>query len=111
MDRMSHRFFYMNEARILDGYLGRVIKTINDDLVLKNSTAFIVTADHGGQTLSHADKKAPLDYTIPFIIWGKPVDKGVDLYTINLDRRKDPFNKRIGYNQRLQPIRNGMLLI
>jgi len=113
-DRVGHKHgwdvkassSYMQEIQVLDGYLGRMMKMVLSELALKNSTVMIVTSDHGGEALSHSDKKNPHNYTIPFMIWGKPVAKGVDLYTINNDRRKNPFDKRIGYNKSQQPIRN-----
>ena len=98
---------YMKEVQILNGYLESVLKEINSNTGLKDSTVIIVTTDHGGEGLGHSDNKKPLDYTIPFIIWGKAVAKGADLYRINRDRRQDPSDKRITYSEKSQPIRNG----
>ncbi len=98
---------YMNEVRNLNGYLQIVFNGIRSKAVLKDSTVIIITSDHGGEGLGHSDKNNFHDYTIPFIIWGKPVAKGVDLYRINRDRCKDPSNKRIAYGDSDQPIRNG----
>lgn len=98
---------YLKEAVVLNQYLKRVLEAVGGNASLADSTVIIVTADHGGEGGGHSDVKNPRDYTIPFIIWGKPVAKGVDLYRINGDRRVDPASRRINNNQELQPIRNG----
>jgi predicted AlkP superfamily pyrophosphatase or phosphodiesterase len=98
---------YMKELQELNQDLKDILNKVSSDLQLKNSTIIIVTTDHGGQGLNHSDKTDSRDFTIPLIIWGKHVAKGVDLYRINADRRKDPLNKRIPYTPKEQPIRNG----
>ncbi|MEI7999202.1 MAG: alkaline phosphatase family protein, partial [Candidatus Omnitrophota bacterium] len=98
---------YLNEVQVLDQFLAKIIKSISNNFVLKDSTVVIVTSDHGGDGFGHSDNNNPLNYTIPFMIWGNPVAKGLDLYTINADRRKDPFNQRIPNDQQWQPIYNG----
>ncbi|MBF0490311.1 MAG: alkaline phosphatase family protein [Candidatus Omnitrophica bacterium] len=98
---------YMAQVETLDDYLKLALRAIQLKDELKDSTVVIVTADHGGEGMSHSDPKNPLDYTVPFIIWGKAVAKGADLYKINADRRRDPLEQRIPYDQKDQPIRNG----
>jgi predicted AlkP superfamily pyrophosphatase or phosphodiesterase len=114
-DRIGHQqgwsvdrdSLYMKEVQKMNGYLEKILKKINSNPHLKQTTVIIVTADHGGEGNGHWNINNPRDYTIPFIIWGKPVAKGVDLYRINMDRRKDPLDKRISYSEPMQPIRNG----
>ena len=98
---------YMKEAVLLNQYLKRIMKAIEGNKQLKANTVLIVTADHGGQGKGHGDSTNPLDYTVPFMIWGKPVAKGVDLYKLNQVTRKDPLQRRVSYREEFQPIRNG----
>lgn len=98
---------YMKKVEILNGYLETILNDVDSAEHLRNSTVVIVTSDHGGEGRSHSDKTNFHDFTVPLIIWGKPVAKGVDLYRINTDRRKDPLNERVPYNQQGQPISNG----
>jgi phosphopentomutase len=98
---------YMKQVEILNGYLKKILDEIKSRKYLKNSTVVIVTTDHGGEGSDHSDHTKSVNYTIPFIIWGKAVAKGEDLYKINSDRRIDPLDQRISYDQPGQPIRNG----
>jgi predicted AlkP superfamily pyrophosphatase or phosphodiesterase len=91
----------------VDGYLGRLLEMINGDDRLKGKTAIILSADHGGIKRDHFDSRNPLDYTIPFYIWGAGVAAGKDLYALNTDSRRDPGTARPDYNEGPQPIRNG----
>lgn len=115
LDQVGHRkgwdvlrgSAYFTEAQAMDGRLKRVLEAISRKPALANQTIVIITADHGGESHGHGDKKTPLNYTIPFIIWGKAVAKGSDLYKINIDTRLDPLKARIGMDNISQPIRNG----
>jgi hypothetical protein len=74
---------------------------------LKNKTALILSADHGGTGLGHAFPTNPLNYTIPFYAWGAGVAHR-DLYELNRSSRVDPQTSSPDYVQRdRQPIRNG----
>ena len=98
---------YMKQVEILNEALQKIIQLIDSNNSLNDSTVIIVTTDHGGEGKGHGDNSNPLDYTIPFIIWGKAVARGEDLYKINSDRRTDPLKERINNDQSGQPIRNG----
>lgn len=98
---------YKQALEISDHQIGRILDFINADAQLKDRTVVIVTADHGGVAKNHQDPTFPLDYTIPFLVWGAGVDHG-DLYEMN-PSRKDPGTERVSFLSPNQPIRNGDL--
>lgn len=98
---------YTQAVRLADMYLGKILKAIENNPLLAHSTVVIVTADHGGFRFNHQDVRRMENYRIPFIIWGKDVAAGMDLYKINTDLRKDPGKKQVSYGESKQPIRNG----
>lgn len=78
-----------------------ILKQIADELRktnLADTTAIIVTADHGGATGegSHADAANRENYTVPFIIYGPGISKDADLYELNKDDRVNPGVERNG---------------
>jgi predicted AlkP superfamily pyrophosphatase or phosphodiesterase len=92
----------------VDGYLGRILEMIASNDKLKDKTAIIISADHGGVSRDHFDSRNPLDYTIPFYVWGAGVAQGKDLYSLNSSSRQDPGTGRPDYIDPVpQPIRNG----
>ena len=96
-----------NEALItIDGYLGRIMDLIATNPALKGRTDLIVTADHGGAGKDHSDATKPIDYTIPFYVWGTGITP-CDLYALNTGTRKDPGAGRPDYSVLNPPIRNG----
>ena len=99
---------YMDALKAVDGYLGRLFELIASSEKLKGKTAIIISADHGGYGLDHGQNSNPLNYTIPFYVWGPGVAAGKDLYALNGDTRRDPGTNRPDYvDAGLQPIRNG----
>jgi hypothetical protein len=95
-----------NKALItLDTCLGQIMELIATNPTLKGKSTLIVTADHGGKGKNHSDPAEPLDYTIPFFVWGADVTPG-DLYAWNKDTRQNPGTNRPAYTTPLQPIRN-----
>lgn len=113
-DRVGHQkgwditpgSLYLNELQTLNGYLESILKIISANADFKNSTLVIVTTDHGGEEKNHSDESNPLNYTIPFFIWGCSVSQGADLYKINSEHRQDPKRKRVKHSHPRQPIRN-----
>ena len=85
---------YNNAVKAVDGYLGRVLRLVNTDPVLRGRTAIILTADHGGRGTGHSTITEPLDYTIPFYAWGVGVAAGADLYALNPTTRANPAGTR-----------------
>ncbi len=90
----------------IDGYLGRIMDLIATNPVLKGRTDLIVTADHGGEGKDHSDAAKPIDYTIPFYVWGAGITRG-DLYALNTGTRKEPGTGRPDYSEQNPPVRNG----
>jgi len=97
---------YMAALTSMDSCLGLIMKSMTDNPELKNRSTLIVTADHGGHGIGHGDATDPLNYTIPFYVWGAGVTPG-DLYTFNAGVRSSPGNGRPDYAAQPQPIRNG----
>lgn len=90
----------------MDSCLGRIMQLMTDHPALKNRSILIVTTDHGGHAHEHGDATNPLNYTIPFYVWGAGVATG-DLYTLNSGVRACPGTNRADYAAQPQPIRNG----
>lgn len=114
MDGAGHAYGYLGNqyrdaAKKVDGYLGDVLKLVESDPAWKNRTVIILSADHGGQpgTKGHGNSGHPYNYTIPFIVWGKGVARGADLYALNKTTRRNPGAARVPYTPTGQPIRNG----
>lgn len=98
---------YLDAVKRVDGYLGQVISLVEGSDQLRDNTDIIVTADHGGTGRAHGDAADPLNYTVPFYVWGIDVAHGADLYELNHSARKNPEQKAPDYLATLQPIRNG----
>ena len=97
---------YNTAVKTVDGYLGQIFSAIVGNSKLAGHTAVILTADHGGTGTGHGDPSLPLDYTIPFLVWGPGVTPGADLYALNSETRLDPLTLRPLYSAMPQPIRN-----
>jgi len=97
---------YVAGVRDADRMVGRVLAAIDASPTLKNNTVVILTSDHGGHGVFHANRTDPLNYTVPFIVWGKGVGRGGDLYALNRATRLYPGAERPDY-EGPQPIRNG----
>lgn len=98
---------YLKAVQDDDALIGQLLLAIQQNDRLRDTTAVIVTADHGGHDKTHGDMDDPRDITIPFLVWGADVAKGADLYTLNPQSRKDPGSAQIPYEAEAQPIRNG----
>lgn len=98
---------WMKEVIAIDAMLGRLLDTIDHSPALKNKTAIILTADHGGHEKGHGDATSAHNYVIPFYAWGPGIAPGQDLYALNKTTRRDPGDQRILLNDAHQPIRNG----
>ncbi len=99
---------YNNALKQVDRQLGRILELVTTDERFKDQTAIVLSADHGGTGKNHGVNSNPLNYTIPFYVWGAGVAKGKDLYALNEQTRSDPKSTRqdyVGANR--QPIRNG----
>ena len=91
----------------MDTQIGKIMQMVTNSPTLQGKTAIILTADHGGHGTTHGDTTNPLDYTIPFYVWGPGVTAGGDLYAMNPTTRTAPgANSNPPYTGS-QPIRNG----
>ena len=101
---------WSNTVAYVDEQVGRILAAIRANPALSNQTALILTADHGGGGnyggYSHDDPTQPLNYTIPFFLWGPGIPAGADLYDL-VTNRASPGADRPDYNASPQPLRNG----
>ena len=98
---------FATTLKAVDSQIGQLLVMVQHDPMLMDKTAIILTADHGGHNKGHGDVKNPLDFTIPFYVWGPGVPAGRDLYAMNLTSRMAPgAHDNPPYTGR-QPIRNG----
>lgn len=96
---------YLAEVTDTDALIGQVLDAVAADADLAASTVVIVTSDHGGLGMSHADATQAVNYTVPFLTWGAGVAAGMDLYSLNPDRA-DPGTGRPDYTAAVGPVRN-----
>jgi hypothetical protein len=98
---------YAASLKSVDVRIGEILQMLESHPSLHGTTAVILTADHGGHNLTHGDTTNPLDYTIPFYVWGPGVAAGGDLYTMNAVTRTAPGATSNPPYTSSQPIRNG----
>lgn len=96
---------YVAEVGATDALIGQILDAVAGDPELAASTVVVVTSDHGGLGMSHADATQAVNYTVPLFAWGAGVAAGADLYALNPDRA-DPGTGRPDYTAPIQPIRN-----
>jgi hypothetical protein len=90
----------------VDTQIGNIMAMVNSNPQLAGKTTIIVSADHGGHSNTHGDTTNPLDYTIPFLVWGAGVSSG-DLYAMNLTTRTSPGTANPDFANIINPVRNG----
>ncbi len=101
---MSQR--YLDAVRRTDARLGRLVNTVAGSRWLRRKTVILVTADHGGRGRDgHAQAGRLANYRIPFLVWGRGVAAGADLYALNPDYA-NPGRSRPGWGAGRQPVRN-----
>jgi len=82
---------FATTLKAVDTQIGNIMTMVkNPASPLYGNTTIILTADHGGHGTTHGDTTNPLDYTIPFYVWGAEVTAGADLYALNLTSRTAP---------------------
>ena len=62
---------YNAAVKAVDGYLKTILDLVTTDPRLQGKTTIIISADHGGFQNNHFDNANPLNYTIPFYVWGR----------------------------------------
>lgn len=99
---------YLDAVMAVDELLGKLLAGIAGNPRLADTTAVILTADHGGRlgTYNHGRGGDSGNYTIPFYVWGPGVAAGADLYVLNPFSRTNPGERQPPYADPDQPIRN-----
>lgn len=100
---------YLQAVRRSDRLVGSVLTTVSDSPRLARDITVLVTSDHGGPPGSrgHADAHRRSNFRIPFLMWGRGVSRGADLYDLSPELA-DPGTDRVGY-EGPQPVRNGFV--
>jgi hypothetical protein len=97
---------YLDSVVNVDTGLGMILDLATTNTRLRNKTAIILTADHGGTGFGHGDETNFFVYNIPLFVWGPGFAAG-DLYGYFPQTRADPGPDRPDYNADPQPLRNG----
>ena len=89
----------------------RMLAGIDADPALRGRVAVVLTADHGGGVprISHVDPEAPVNFTIPFLVWLGQDGDAADLYQMNRDTRRMPGASERFAADAPPPIRNAEL--
>lgn len=95
---------YWQALQRADAVLVDVLAHIDADPRLRDTTTIIVTADHGGEGREHGAADLEANYRVPFVVWGRGVTQGADLYALN-PLRRDPAATQPTYDGP-QPVRN-----
>ncbi|MCX8155224.1 MAG: Ig-like domain-containing protein [Verrucomicrobiae bacterium] len=99
---------YSNQMRNLDEQMGRLLDALLANPEVGRQTVIIVTADHGGTGIGHADPANSTIYSIPLCFWGAGIAAGGDPYQM-FSNRANPGSARYNYNETrvLLPLYNG----
>ncbi|MGH3348710.1 MAG: alkaline phosphatase family protein [Nocardioides sp.] len=111
-DVVGHQHGFLSEEHLAavksaDRLVGRLVAAIEARPRLQRHVTVIVTADHGGRGRSHGDPTKPVNYRIPFLVWGAGVKAGANLYDLNKGDYRNPGARRTRYGLKRPPIRNG----
>lgn len=100
---------YRRAVASIDAALQRLLAAIEADDALKGRVAIVLTADHGGGVpfISHTDASAPMNFTIPFLVWLGRDTAARDLYAMNAGVRRLPQPTQRFVSDAPPPIRNG----
>lgn len=103
---------YLQAVMEVDTILGELLALVETDPELKDTTAIILTADHGGELGADEHFLLPEigfveSAIIPFYVWGPNVERHSDLYALNPSTRLDPGSSIPTFSDQFQPIRNG----
>ena len=98
---------YAEAVLTVDAQLQRLFAFIEGSDLYRGKTTIILTADHGGVNLGHSDPLQPLNFIIPFLVWGPNVAPAQNLYDLNASSRRNPLSSHVARNSTAQaPIRN-----
>ena len=96
---------YLTAVGQTDRLLGSILSTIDARPALKRQLLVVLTADHGGNGLSHGRPTSLQNMRVPFMVWGPGVPAGRDIHALNFAVRS-PGDTRPPYTG-TQPVRNG----
>ncbi len=98
---------YRKAVLRVDSAIGRLLSGIDSNAALRGHVAIVLTSDHGGGVppRSHTDSKAPINFTIPFLVWLGVDQAPSDLYAINTTRIR-PDKAENPRTEGAKPIRN-----
>lgn len=96
---------YDAAVRKSSAQVGRILRLIAGRDSLRSRTAVVLTADHGGEGRGHGNSALPINYTVPFLVWGQGIARGADLYDLNPER-VDPGTASPDYFDGRPPVRN-----
>jgi hypothetical protein len=110
-DTVGHASGWENQAwydsvKLIDDRLAQLFVLIDNNMILRERTAIVLTADHGGGVQVHVDETAYQNYNVPLFVWGAALPAGANLYDLSTNRF-DPGLTRPDYNSAQQPWRNG----
>jgi len=91
-----------------DSMVGLILSALDLRPALKEATAIVLTADHGGGAplLTHLDPLRPENYTIPVMLWGPGIPRGTEAHALFASRH-DPGTGRPAHDAAAPPLRNG----
>jgi hypothetical protein len=95
---------YLGAVERMDAELGKIFAALQSP-PLAGTSALILTADHGGVALHHADKTDSRNFQIPFYVFAPGVVPG-DAYRV-FEHRFAPGDDNPAFEAELQPLRNG----
>jgi hypothetical protein len=94
---------YLTAVSQMDVLLGKIVAALQAPTFL-GEAALIVTSDHGGVDVHHADQSDMRNFQIPFYVWAPGVTPG-DVYRV-FTHRFDPGKSNPAYEDEKQPLRN-----
>lgn len=99
---------YLDAIKTTDSFLGQVLTFISTHREYTNSTAVILTSDHGGVVGTNKHPSGNYQsHIIPFLVWGQGV-KISNIYSLNKLTAIQPSDtENPPFGTTLQPIRNG----
>ncbi len=105
---LSNGSLYRKAVQKVDMALQQLFHELDHDSRLKGRVSIVLTADHGGGAphISHTDPLAPLNFTIPFMVWLGADSPSCDLYEMNADCRTKPLAAERFKADATPPIRN-----
>jgi len=99
---------YRQSVATVDHGIENILTQVDADAHVRGRVAIVLTADHGGgvPAISHVDAEAPINFTIPFLVWLAKDSQACDLYGMNPECRSLPAASQRFVPDARPPIRN-----